>query len=68
MTEPLTPDEIERMRREHVMDSHEYVRPEYRGSLPDSCAACDDGWPCDAARLLAHFAPGPVPHLAEVQR
>lgn len=37
---PLTPDDLERMRREHVM----------RHS--DACDVCGWLWPCDAVRLL----------------
>lgn len=43
------------MRREHVQDDYEYVRPDIRGFLGDTCAACGEDWPCDAARLLAEL-------------
>lgn len=67
----LTEKEFARIRGEHVP-----VRSDLN---PDKrvCAKCclDKAWssmpgpepfPCDAARLLAHFTPGPVPHLAGV--
>lgn len=55
----MTAAEIERMRQDHVDDGAGYC-------------ALEKGWdyethfPCDAALLIAHFAPGPVPHLAAV--
>lgn len=64
----LTEAELEQMRAKHA----KWIRAD----APDTCEWCIDmdeddepcgiPFPCDAARLLAHFAPGPVPHLAGI--
>lgn len=65
----LTSDEIERMRAEHTpVEAHFDHNGEELDAIRIVCAACsrehdtDDAvvswpWPCDAARLLEHFAP-----------
>ena len=58
----LTSDEIERMRREHVMCQRCSDCPE----LPHCISCFDDdflpiAYPCDAAKLLAEFAPVSAP-------
>lgn len=65
----LSPEEIERIRSEHGCAAYQLGLIMRRVCM--TCRTSDGDharpWPCDAARLLAHFAPGPVPHLAEVQ-
>jgi hypothetical protein len=61
--ERLTESDLARMRMEHV--------PGARGlsGYCGKCCAWDTGvvdYPCDVARLLAHFAPGPVAHLVGI--
>jgi hypothetical protein len=61
MTDRLSEADLTRMRAEHVENQRE-----------GTCVRCSASWltvwyPCDAARLLAQFAPGPVPHLAGIQ-
>ncbi len=68
MSEPLSHDELSRMRREHRnnggwCNTCNFVTDDLSAPPCDAVV-----WPCDAAKLLAHFAPGPVPHLEEVQR
>ena len=59
----LTESDLARMRAEHAHD--DYTGP--MGFFTNgTCLSCCVGWPCDAASLLAQFAPGPVPHLAGV--
>jgi hypothetical protein len=70
MTDRLSEADLTRMRAEHVRDSTPVI------GVGDQVYLCRSPlcqgqrvsaiWPCDAARLLAHFAPGPVPHLAGI--
>ncbi len=67
MTDRLTEADLARIRAEHAKDE-QYGTCEscIHGTFPDGTYWYQD-YPCDAARLLAHFAPGPVPHLAGIQ-
>lgn len=67
----LTDVDLARMRAEHACHAcgglcAECLALESCYPYEDYCEGCLDPWPCDAARLLAHFAPGTVPHLASV--
>jgi hypothetical protein len=60
----LSEAELARMRAEHVSKCTDLCK-EY-GEHDDYCPECEIDWPCDAARLLHDYAPGPVPHLAGI--